>query len=686
MHILRKTFCRLTVLSAAAALTAVVSQPLLAAGPLANQKSLYNNEPVPAAPSNIDTSDSETDSHGLKKQRRLFQQAKEALAKDDMEAFEDLSDRIQDYPLAPYLHLRELQSRLFSAEADEVAFLLDKYSHIPHSETLRQQWLTHLGRNGEWQTLREHARAPLRGKRLQCLVLRAELLEEDTVNPKALDKAMSELWVTGYSLPQACDPLLSAWRAQGGLTDQLAWQRMKAAAKQQNTGLARYVRRFMSEEFQNRADEFLAVHREPHRLSQHKRFSSQDPLTRELIIHGMDRLIRSEPETAEAIWRQYSESHDFEAQARRSIDRLLGLRLAVRYDERALPWLERAIASAPEPTLYEWHARVHMRSGNWPAVLEVIGSMPDELAQTSTWQYWQARGEEAQGDYVKANARYLEVAENRDFYGFLAADHMGRPYALNKRDFVAESAEVSRMAGKPGIQRARELHHLGRLHHARSEWLQSLSSGDTQALLTAAQLAKQWGWHERAVMATIAAGAWDQLELRFPLAYQERFSESTQQHNVDINWVYAMARQESAFMEDARSSKGALGLLQLLPSTAGATAERHSLAYDGHQSLLDPAVNIPLGTAHLAELLESFQGNRILATAAYNAGEHRVRSWLGNGAESLATDVWLETMPYYETRQYVQNIMAYTIIYSDRRGQRVAGLLTQQELACACIE
>ena len=153
-----------------------------------------------------------------------------------------------------------------------------------------------------------------------------------------------------------------------------------------------------------------------------------------------------------------------------------------------------------------------------------------------------------------------------------------------------------------------------------------------------------------------------------------------------MNWVYALARQESAFMSDARSHKGALGLLQLLPGTASETARRNGIAFHGNGDLLEPETNIRLGTAHLSELLDSFGGNRVLATAAYNAGEHRVRSWLNDEAATLDSDVWLETMPFYETRQYVKNVMSYTIIYGHRRGELPARLLTQQELACACIE
>ncbi|MDX1589000.1 MAG: transglycosylase SLT domain-containing protein [Oleiphilaceae bacterium] len=684
-----------------AAVMALLALPVSAAGPLANEKRLYQEEdPVSEATQEntaVESEESLPDDPGFERkqllmQRAWFLQAENAIREGDTEAFESLRERLEDYPLLPYLELRELQRRLFSAQPEEVAALLDRHREIPHSESVRRQWLTHLGRNGEWAVLREYASTPVHGHQLQCLVLRAQLLDQEGAlrdkerAVQAMNQALPGIWLTGYSLPDSCDPLLSAWRDQGGLTDDLVWQRMRLALENHNEGLARYLQRYLPEEDREKAVQWLSVHRQPQRLKHHDRYQDDTELTRDILFHGLKRLIRNNPETAEPIWRQYDKSHGFSLEQRESLDRLLGLRLAVRYHKNALPWLKRASLTDPDPTLHEWQARVHLRDSDWKALLEVIQSMPQSLAQQGTWQYWQARGREALGDHEQAESLYQAVSQQRSFYGFLAADQLGRPYALNHQPFVADGRQIRELSQRPGIRRARELYELERLHHARSEWFSSLSRGDESELLAAAQLASHWGWHERSVMGTIAAQAWDRLELRFPLAYPGPFTESAREHKVDINWVYAMARQESAFMPDARSSRGALGLLQLLPGTAGATARQYSLPFEGHQSLLRPEINIRLGTAHLGQLLESFQGNRVLATAAYNAGEHRVRSWLEDGGDALATDIWLETMPYYETRQYVQNIMAYTIIYSDRRGQRVAGIFNQQELACACIE
>ncbi|TVP55610.1 MAG: hypothetical protein EA349_09165 [Halomonadaceae bacterium] len=623
-------------------------------------------------------------------QRGWFLQAEEALRRGDQEQFQSLKARLEDYPLLPYLELRQIQRRLFATDSAEVMAVLDFHRDIPHSESLRQQWLTHLGSNGRWQELQTLSEGPLRGQRLQCLALRAELLDRDRQvvegKHKVLNQRAESLWLTGRSLHNDCDPLLHAWRSQGGLTNELTWQRMQLALASNNANLARYLRRYLSADYRELGSQLLEVHHRPQRLKRLQEFRGSDPAMSDIVYHGMQQLIRAEPVTAEVIWRHYDETREFTPEQQLAIDRLLGLRLAVRYDDRALPWLQRASQQDSDPALQEWQARIHMRHGDWPAVQQVIAAMPELLGESARWQYWLARSVEEQGDHETADTLFHSVAQQRHFYGFLAADRVGVHYQLHHEPFVADPEGLLKVSRLPGIQRAKELYHLGRLHHARSEWHRTLAGADARQVLTAAQLASDWGWYERSVMGTIAVSAWNDLEMRFPLAYQELFTESAREHNVDINWVYALARQESAFMADAQSSKGALGLLQLLPATAAETAKKQNLSFNGRQSLLEPDTNIRLGSAHLAGLLKSFNGNRVLATAAYNAGEFRVSQWLKNGAEDLSTDVWLETMPYYETRQYVQNIMTYTIIYSDRRGYRVAGLLTPQELACACIE
>ena len=118
-------------------------------------------------------------------------------------------------------------------------------------------------------------------------------------------------------------------------------------------------------------------------------------------------------------------------------------------------------------------------------------------------------------------------------------------------------------------------------------------------------------------------------------------------------------------MADARSGVGAMGLMQLMPAPTSHTASKFAIPLASPQQALTPEKNIQLGTAYLSMVHAQFNGNGVLASAAYNAGPGRVKRWL-TGARHLAFDVWVETIPFDETRQYVQNVLAYAVIYGQK--------------------
>lgn len=120
-------------------------------------------------------------------------------------------------------------------------------------------------------------------------------------------------------------------------------------------------------------------------------------------------------------------------------------------------------------------------------------------------------------------------------------------------------------------------------------------------------------------------------------------------------------------MTDARSHAGALGLMQLMPATARETARRYSIPLGNTHEVLQPERNIALGTAYLSQLYSLFEGNRVLASAAYNAGPGRVRQWTRD-MPAMPSDIWIETIPFDETRNYVQSVLTYGVIYGEKLG------------------
>ena len=616
-------------------------------------------------------------------QRERFLEAEAALEQRNLDRYDELRPSLESYPLYPYLELLRMQKRLFIATPGEINEMMASYGDIPKAHRLRQTWLLHLGRSGEWETLAREHDGTTGSDRLRCLSLRAQI---KAGNHAHVMNQVPDLWRSGYSLPEACNPLLDYWRNNGGLTSDLAWTRFQMALAGGNNNLASYLRRYLHSDDRNYSSRLIQLHHRPDRLRLSHNFDRHHHRAATVVAHGMRRLIQSNPVKAAKLWPFYRDRFNFAENDVARIEKRLGLILATRFHEDAAKWLDSALQYNDDDTLHEWRVRIALRKRDWNGTLEAIRTMPRSLSREPDWQYWQARALDQTGHPRIAQAIFQTIANSRSFYGFMAADQLGKPYELNHKGLAFEQEQVSRVTATPAFKRARELYRLDRLNKARREWRQLRAGLDDQQILLASQLAQGWGWHEQGVQGAIATSAWDHLAMRFPLAYREQFHSAAREQGLDVNWIYALARQESAFRHDARSHRGAVGLLQLLPATARQTARETGMPYNNLTTLLDPKANIRLGTAHLGTLLKEFDNNRILATAAYNAGAHRVRQWLDEETADLDSDIWVETMPYHETRQYVRRVMAYTVIYGYRRGELPGHLLTKRELACMCLD
>ena len=293
--------------------------------------------------------------------------------------------------------------------------------------------------------------------------------------------------------------------------------------------------------------------------------------------------------------------------------------------------------------------------------------MPDGEHKSDHWLYWQARAEDALGHHELAADLYRRAAEDIGLWGLLAADRAGIPYSLRQAPTPADPEHVRRIEDSAAMARIRELRALGRSADMRREWRELTTGMDPSDLLAAAIAAQRLAWHDQAIFTLARADYWDDLELRFPLAYTDLILQQTAETHLDPAWIIAIARQESVFSPDVVSHAGAIGLMQLMPATAQQTAARIGLPKPSRRDLTDPGLNVRLGATYLAQMAERFDGHPALASAAYNAGPHRVERWLPK--QPLAADIWIATIPFNETRGYVRRVLAYRTIYAERLGQ-----------------
>ncbi|WP_118784919.1 transglycosylase SLT domain-containing protein [Haemophilus haemolyticus] len=303
-----------------------------------------------------------------------------------------------------------------------------------------------------------------------------------------------------------------------------------------------------------------------------------------------------------------------------------------------------------------------------------LNSLTTEGKAKQEWRYW-----EAKQDISKNIEKLTALSKERGFYPMLAAAQLKQAY---KVDFpVAPSFTVEeQLPFEQVFAIIRELRELGRNGLAKQRWRILLDNANFTTQLKLAEYAKNQQWFELAVDASIVAKAWDYLSLRLPNAYSEYFNAALQNLNISKTFAMAIARQESAWNPMAQSSANARGLMQLLPSTAKLTAENNQLPYQGEQDLFKPLNNILLGTAHLNELNGKYPNNRILIAAAYNAGANRVEKWLSRTNGKLALDEFVASIPFYETRGYVQNVVTYDFYYQILQNQENPQIFSQEEL------
>ena len=303
-----------------------------------------------------------------------------------------------------------------------------------------------------------------------------------------------------------------------------------------------------------------------------------------------------------------------------------------------------------------------------------INSLTTEGKAKQEWRYW-----EAKQDISKNIEKLTALSKERGFYPMLASAQLKQAY---KVDFpVAPSFTVEeQLPFEQVFAMIRELRELGRNGLAKQRWRILLDNADFTTQLKLAEYAENQQWFELAVDASIVAKAWDYLPLRLPNAYSEYFNAALQNLNISKTFAMAIARQESAWNPMAQSSANARGLMQLLPSTAKLTAENNQLPYQGEQDLFKPLNNILLGTAHLNELNRKYPNNRILIAAAYNAGANRVEKWLSRANGKLALDEFVASIPFYETRGYVQNVVTYDFYYQILQNKENPQIFSQEEL------
>ncbi|WP_333680259.1 transglycosylase SLT domain-containing protein [Dyella sp.] len=603
-------------------------------------------------------------------QRAAFKQAY-AAARQGGDSWRSLAAGLKDYPLYPYLQAAALEHDLQQVDRPTVETYLRQYPDLIPSGDLKRDFLQELARRQDWTDFVAMYQPGL-GNALTCDALQARLADGAQLD---FNRDLAALWAEP-ALPSACDPVLSAAHDQGLLTPARLWSRIDAAVEAGRAGTVSGMAQWLSADEAKAAQNLALALNDPAAAVLAARQWPDNPRSRQAAALALVRLARRQSNMADNAWQQLQDRFHFTAEQRDRVLNALALFHATDFDDDALKRLIALPPSAQTAASREWRVRVALAEKNWQAVLDGIAAMPPDQQQDDEWQYFRARALGGLGRSEEAQRVYDSVARQSSYFGYMAADHQHAPYALCSTQLAAEPQTQRAVLAIPGVRRAFELFAVGMPKQARREWSQALANADAHTIQQAVILANERGWYDRAVFSFNKGDALSYYPLRFPLASQDGLVPQAEQAGIDPSWAYGILRVESAWMSDAQSAADARGLMQLLPSAGAEVARRSGLPWNGGDSLYDPATNIELGTRYLAQLAARFDGSPWLASAAYNAGAARVNQWL-TARSLLSPDLFVATMPFKETREYVARVMYYSVIYDWRLHGNAAPLSTR---------
>jgi len=415
------------------------------------------------------------------------------------------------------------------------------------------------------------------------------------------------------------------------------------------------------------------------RLERARRWPDNET-TRMLTAVSLRRLARKDTQMAAAKFRLLDEHFDWGAARRATLLRDIALYSAVSLEKNTAVQMQRVPLEYRDSQLLEWWSRFFLSKGDWSGLLSVIEQMPEDTRNDDRWRYWLAQAELRSGQTSTSTTRpsgsLQKLAGEASYYGFLAADELGLEYSICPLEPITDATEIKRVGEINGFKRALELRKAELDNWAVQEWSMAVRRLPPQELKVAAALAHNDGWHDRAIFALGNSGDLRFYEWRFPLLWEEEIKRDAKANALDPAWVYGIIRAESAMVETARSSANALGLMQITPATGKRVAKKHGISWNGSSSLQTVTDNLPIGTALLGDLLQDYQHNPVLVSGAYNAGRSPVKRWLKNRPAGEAA-IWIETLPYFETRDYIPRVLAFTTIYDWRMGGDVKRISTR---------
>ncbi|MBK8286971.1 MAG: lytic transglycosylase domain-containing protein [Ahniella sp.] len=569
---------------------------------------------------------------------------------------------LRDHVLAPYLAHALLKRKAKPTQAERLAFL-KAYPDGPLAQPIAEGLL----REFALAALHENVVAMQHYARDigdRCLVLTSEIALKLRPDAELIADAL-HIWDTDRSLPAGCDAVIAFADHHKAIGTAQVNTRIEKAFATGQAQLGVYLSQRLPKSDQVAYTHAHGLLHDPASTRRALKSWPDDAAHQQAVSLAIARLAKRDAGWAATLWREATARFSFSAaQKARMIDPI-ALYRANDYASDAVTWLsliDEGLDSAPTR---EWRVREALSRDDVLAADHALKRMDATQLADPRWRYWRAVIDQRLKRTDAAELGFRLLSESPSFFGFLAADRINEPYTLCPRTPPEPAAAGSTVSGIGGVQRALALFRLGRKQQARQEWDFVLPKLTESQKVSAVVLAHDAGWYDRAPFALTAAEEMRYYSLRFPNAYLSELVKATGQRTVRPSFAAGVMRAESALVVDAVSGAQAYGLIQLLPSTAKRMAKAEGLVLTSNQRLFEPEFNIRLGTRYLDELLAKQEHAEYAVLAAYNAGPSRLAKWKAERGH-LPVDVFIETIPFKETREYIARVLSFDVIYDWR--------------------
>lgn len=587
-----------------------------------------------------------------------FLAAKAAFDRGDRARLAAIAPKLSAHVLAPYVAYWQIKLAIDDTAPLAIRQYLDRYPNTPLADRLRVDWLKYLGSRALWAPFALDYPPPTASDDVE-LACYGVLYRWQRDGDGALAAAVP-LWFTGSATPAACDPAFTALVKRGDLTVADRRARFRMAMEAGNLRVAQQVGNDLPGLDRVSESEFNAATRDPQRALEKGNFAWSTPGGRELALVALERAARTDAGAARAPWVKWRDRLP-------EADRKYGNARLAYYAARQLnpaanDWFREAGDVSLAGDAAAWRVRAALRALAWADVQAAVDTMAEPQRQESAWRYWRARALYAKGRKEEANAVFTALAQETSFYGVLASEMLGQRFSLPLSRPVTPAPEaLTAFAERPEVKRVVKLAELDLRAESAREWLYIVRGLDDDALLLAADYARRVGLYDRAVNTAERTVVRHDYGLRYLAPYRNEFDLAAKANDVDVALLYGIARQESRFASDIVSSAGAVGLMQLMPGTAKWVAKQ--LARGDYQPglIANAELNTHFGAYYFKYWLERLDRMQALAAAAYNAGPGRAQAWRPQAP--LEGAIWVETIPFNETRDYVKKVLANAVVY-----------------------